>query len=211
MRRLLVGAEAAKVALSVDASISISTPSCGRLEMRAEQLAAVSAPLLRRLGPPLSRVAAETFLSWSAWCVVSTATAGINLASMLGEACYAVYRSKCKTAAALEVTGSAHRVECAQRPEPFSAPCVGQTCSSRGALPAAAVSASLRSPSTGLHRRRGGFQRSFWLVVRGRVVITGGQQLGCAWKDLRMQWPGHGATAWGVDEGARYNCRIAWG
>ena len=72
MRRLLVAAEAAKVALSTEASTLISTPSCGALEMQADQLAAVTAPLLRRLGPPLSRVAAETFLTWSAWCVAST-------------------------------------------------------------------------------------------------------------------------------------------
>ncbi len=71
MRRLLVAAEAAKVALSTETSTVISTPSCGDLEIRAEQLAAVSAPLLRRLGPPLGRVAADTFLTWNAWCVAS--------------------------------------------------------------------------------------------------------------------------------------------
>ena len=74
MRRLLAAAEAAKVELSSEASTSISTPSCGDLDMRAEQLAAVSAPLLRRLGLPLSRVAAETFLTWSAWCVALAAS-----------------------------------------------------------------------------------------------------------------------------------------
>jgi molecular chaperone DnaK (HSP70) len=67
-RKLLASAEAAKVALSIGSSTAISTPLCGDLKMTAEQLTAIAAPLMRRLGAPLARVAAETFLTWDSWC-----------------------------------------------------------------------------------------------------------------------------------------------
>ena len=70
-RKLLGAAEAAKVALSVGASTAISTPLCGDLQMTAAQLTAIAAPLMRRLGPPLARVAAETFLTWESWCAAT--------------------------------------------------------------------------------------------------------------------------------------------
>ena len=60
------------MALSLGASTAISTPRCGDLALTAAQLAALAAPLMRRLGPPLARVAAETFLTWKSWCALAS-------------------------------------------------------------------------------------------------------------------------------------------
>ena len=68
-QRLLAAAEAAKIELSSQSDTIISPPGAEPIGFSSQQLADVTAGLLKRLGLPLDRLACDTFMHWHDWCV----------------------------------------------------------------------------------------------------------------------------------------------
>lgn len=57
------------MALSAAAAATVSPPAAAPLRLNAAQLEGITAELLARLGPPLERLARDTFMRWDDWCV----------------------------------------------------------------------------------------------------------------------------------------------